>query len=96
MKDIKIQDIEEFIKTIEKGVEQFNSAITTLEAYHRRACNYNYPLPLEILKKEKANMEDQLKEFKEKTLGELLQGDTNSFNKLISYKEIIDGEKIRE
>ncbi|MDC4241021.1 hypothetical protein [Clostridium tertium] len=97
MKDIKIQDIEAFVKTIEKGVEQFDSAINTLEGYHRRASNYNYPLPIEILKREKANMEEQLKEFKEKTLGELLQGDTNSFKKLISYKEIMDSEiEIRE
>lgn len=95
MKDIKIQDVEQFIKTIEKGVEQFDSIIDVLVNYRRNS--RNYPLPLEILKKEKENMEKQLKEFKEKTLGELLQGDTNSFNKLIAYKEIMDSEiKIRE
>lgn len=93
MKDIKIQDIEEFISAIEKGIEQFNHAINFLKKY--RSCNHQ--LPIETLKKEKINMEEQLKEFKEKTLEELVKGETNSFNKLIAYKEILDAEiKIRE
>ena len=45
----------------------------------------------------KVDTKKELKEFKEKSLGELLQGDIKQFNKLISYKEIIDSEiEIRE
>lgn len=87
MKDTKIKDIENFIKVIESGIEQINKSIKHL-MFKGKA----YRLSIEILKKEREEMERQLKEFKEKTLEELFQGDIEHFNKLISYKEIIDGE----
>lgn len=87
MNDIKVKDIENFMKAIENGIDQINKSIKHL-MFKGKA----YRLCIEILKKEREEMEKQLKEFKEKTLGELLQGDIKKFNKLISYKEIIDGE----
>lgn len=92
MKNTKIKDIENFIKVIESGIEQINKSINFLSFKGK-----SYKLPIEILSKEREEMKKELKEFKEKSLGELLQGDIKQFNKLISYKEIIDSEiEIRE
>ena len=83
MKDMKIKDIENFIKSIETRIEQINRSIKRM-MFKGKA----YKLNIETLKKEREEMEEQLKEFKEKTLGELMQGNANCFNKLVSYKEI--------
>ena len=72
MKDMKIKDIENSIKSIETRIEQINRSIKRM-MFKGKA----YKLNIETLKKEREEME-----------GELMQGDTNSFNKLVSYKEI--------
>lgn len=92
MENTKIKDIENFIQVIEDRIEQINKSIK-----HLLLKGKSYKLSIEILKKEREEMEKELKEFKEKSLGELLQEDIKQFNKLISYKEIIDSRiEIRE
>jgi exonuclease VII small subunit len=87
MNNIKVKDLENFIEVIENEIEQLDKSIK-----HLMFKGKVYRLSIEILKKEREEIEKQLNEFKEKTLGELLQGDIKDFNKLISYREIINGE----
>lgn len=89
MKSVTINEVEKFIKTVEEGIEQIDSSIKRLKNFNGRDINYNYDFPVEILKRKKEQMEEELARFRENKISDLINLNKDAFKELLSYSNSI-------
>lgn len=86
MEGLKIKEVEEFINNVEKGIEQIEESIKQLRGLNGRNSTI-YALPIKILEKEKQLGEEELKNFREKELSQVIGGINT--DRLTGYRDII-------
>lgn len=87
MKNVTINEVEKFIKTIEEGIKQIESATQSLD--RNNGSRYNYDFPVEILKRKKEQMEEELSRFRENKISDLIDLNKDAFKELLSYSNSI-------
>lgn len=90
MKEVKIKDVEEFIESVEIGIEQIDVAIKELSRLNKIRGG-KLILPLKFLQREKQLGEEELKKFREKELSEVVGG--INLDRLTGYRDIIISEE---
>lgn len=87
MNDITINELEKFIKTVEEGIEQIENAIESLD--RNNGARYKYDFPVEILKRKKEQMEEELARFRENKISNLIDLNKDAFKELLAYSNSI-------
>ena len=88
MKNVTLKEVEKFIKTVEEGIEQIENAIKSLD--RNNGARYKYDFPVEILKRKKEQMEEELTRFRENKISNLIDLNKDAFKELLAYSNSID------